>query len=224
MIITIDGPAGSGKSSVAKNLADKIGFTFFDSGAMYRAVTYGLIKENIDPHNSELLSKFLQDFNYSISSKDGEKIYHVNGEDVTKHIRSQIVTNRVSEIAAIAEVRHSLVHIQRNSADGVDAVFEGRDMGTVVFPKAQLKIFLVASPQVRAERRFKEILAKNSEEAKTLSLQKVEEDIIRRDHLDSTREHSPLRQPDNAKVIDTSNLSITEVINKIIDYKSDLDK
>ena len=224
MIITIDGPAGSGKSSVAKSLAEKIGFTFFDSGAMYRAVTYGLIKENIDPHNSELLSQFLQDFHYSISSKNGEKIYHANGEDVTQHIRSQIVTNRVSEVAAIAEVRNSLVHIQRNSAQNVDAVFEGRDMGSVVFPKAELKIFLIASPQVRAERRFNEIATKSPEEAKVLSLEKVEKDIIHRDHLDSTREHSPLLQPENAKVIDTSELGITEVINKIIDYKNELDK
>ncbi|MFT4553469.1 MAG: cytidylate kinase [Chlamydiales bacterium] len=224
MIITIDGPAGSGKSSVAKNLAEKIGYIFFDSGAMYRAVTYGLIKEDIDPHNSELLSQFLQNFNYSISSEAGEKIYHVNGEDVTQHIRSRIVTNRVSEIAAIAEVRNSLVHIQRNCAKDVNAVFEGRDMGTVVFPKAQLKVFLIASPRVRAERRFNEIMAKNSEEAKALSLKQVEDDIIRRDHLDSTREHSPLREPENAKVIDTSNLSIAEVIKKIIDYKDEINK
>lgn len=224
MIIAIDGPAGSGKSSVAKILAKKLHFTFFDSGAMYRAITYLIINKSIDPNNEKQLAELLDSFTYKITFENGEAAYFANGKDVTKEIRSREVTKYVSDIAALPSVRKALVTIQRRSAKNIDAVFEGRDMGSVVFPEAQIKIFLNASADIRAQRRFQEILQKSPSEAKNLSLEKVKEDIIRRDHFDSTREHSPLTQAEDAKVIDASNLTLDEVVDKIIEYKEKIHK
>lgn len=216
MIITIDGPTGTGKSTIAKKLAEKLGFIHFDTGAMYRCLTYGIIKDDVDVDDLNQLEKYLEKFSFSIKVIGGEKHYFVGEEDVTTHIRGQAVTTLVSKVSAIPKVRHHLVAIQRKFAEGTNSVFEGRDIGTVVFPKAEVKIYLTASPEVRAQRRYNELLVKFPEEARELSLEKVLADIDRRDNHDSTRAHSPLRQAEDAHLVDTSNLSVDEVINTIL--------
>lgn len=217
MIITIDGPAGSGKSTVAKRVADALGFVYFDTGAMYRAVTYGLIAQAIDFHNARLLEEFLKDFSLDIQvSPQGQKQYRWRGADISAEIRSQQVTDKVSEVSAIPAVRHRLVSLQREFGSGRDSVFEGRDMGTVVFPQAELKIFLFANPEARAQRRLVELQRSDQ----TLSLERVLTDINRRDHYDSNRAHSPLKPAEDAYLIDTSALTIDQVVDQVLACKS----
>lgn len=222
MIITIDGSVGTGKSTVAKEISRQIGFIYFDTGAMYRCLTYKIMKDNIDYKDPEALQALLDSFKFDIKMYRGNRKYLVDNEDVTDAIRMQKVTSLVSEIAAIPQVRKNLVHIQRQFAVGVNAVFEGRDMGTVVFPDAEVKVFLTGRVEVRAKRRLDERLEKYPEDSKNLTLETVIEQINKRDHLDSTREISPLKQPDDALVVDTSDLTIDEVIMKILEYKDSL--
>jgi CMP/dCMP kinase len=219
MIITIDGSVATGKSTVAKKLAQAIGFIFFDTGAMYRALTYGILKHHIDLEDAEQLQQFLNKFDFTIKVNRHERHYFLEEEDISQKIRGEQVTSSVSRVSAYKAVRDKLVAIQRELAEGVNAVFEGRDMGTVVFPKASLKIFLTGRNDVRAKRRYEEILLKYPEEAKNLTLERCLEEITKRDHYDSTREHSPLRQAEDACVIDTSDLSIDEIVYKILEYK-----
>jgi cytidylate kinase len=219
MIITIDGPVATGKSSIARKLAEEIGFIFFDTGAMYRAVTYGILKNNIDIHNAEQLEAFLKNFQLDIRIMHRERHYFVEDEDVTAKIRGEAVTTAVSEVAAIAAVREKLVALQREHSVGVNAVFEGRDMGSVVFPDAHIKVFLTGRNDVRAKRRFDELKKKYPEDSKDLTLEKCLEEINKRDNYDSTREHSPLIQAKDALVIDTSDLTIEEIVFKILEYK-----
>ncbi len=219
MIITIDGSVATGKSTVAKNVAHALGFIFFDTGAMYRSLTYALMKHDVPLNDPEKLQKFLDGFEFDMKVRKGEKKYFVDGEDVTDVIRDEEVTSKVSEVAAIPQVREKLVSIQRELALGVNAVFEGRDMGTVVFPDADLKIFLTGRPEVRAERRMKELKEKFPEASDKLTFEKVLEEINRRDHYDSTRETSPLKQADDAHIIDTSDLSPEEVVYRVLECK-----
>lgn len=215
MIITIDGPSGTGKSTVAKLLAEKTGFVFFDTGAMYRAVTYSLLRQEIAFNDKIKISELLKNFVFRIETHASEKRYFVGNEDVTSEIRSQMVTKHVSEVAALLVVRESLVQLQRRFAEDVNAVFEGRDLGSEVFPDAELKIFLTAELDVRAERRFRELVFKYPSEAENMTKQQVLDDILRRDLHDSTREHSPLRAAKDAIIIDTSHNSIGEVVENI---------
>lgn len=219
MIITIDGPVGTGKSTVAKKLAEAIGFIFFDTGAMYRTLTYGILKHHIDIHQEQLLQDYLDQFHFDIKVIHRERHYFLDGEDVTQSIRGEEINQAVSEISAIKAVRDKLTAIQRELAIGVNAVFEGRDMGTVVFPDAALKIFLTGRPEVRAQRRYDEMKKRNGEENKNLNFEDCLLAINKRDTYDSTREHSPLCQAEDAHVIDTSDLSIEEVVYKILEYK-----
>ena len=217
MIITIDGPIATGKSTIAKRLAEKLGFIHFDTGAMYRSLTYALIKNGINYEDPQALDKFFENYTFDIKVIDGEKHYFVGEDDVTAQIRKPEVTGLVSQVAAIGAVRHQLVAVQRAWGDsGVNAVFEGRDIGTVVFPNAQLKIFLTGSTQVRAMRRYEELRTKFPEETKELTLEQTIEDINRRDLYDTTREISPLRQAEDAHEVDTSNLTIDQVVDAII--------
>lgn len=222
MIITIDGPVATGKSTIAKRLAESIGFIYFDTGAMYRAVTYELLENHIDINQEERVKEFLKDFDFDIRVIRREKRYFVKGEDVTDKIRSPEVTNAVSAVSSLKSVREKLVAIQRALSEGVNAVFEGRDMGTVVFPNAPVKIFLTGQDGIRAMRRYEELMAKYPAENKNLTLQDCLEDIKKRDLYDSTRENSPLRQADDAFVIDTSDLTIDEIVFKILEYKDSL--
>ncbi len=224
MIITIDGPVATGKSGVARKLAESIGFVFFDTGAMYRSLTYGILKHKIDIHQPEQLQQFLDHFKFEIKNLRGERLYFSEGEEITQKIRGLEVTQAVSEVSANTSVRDKLIEIQRQLAVGVNAVFEGRDMGTFVFPDAALKIFLTGRDEVRAKRRFDEWKPKFPEETKTLTLEKCLEDLNKRDAYDSSREHSPLCQAKDAYVIDTSDLTIDEVVYRILEIKDSLKK
>ena len=219
MIITIDGPIATGKSTIAKRLATEIGFIYFDTGAMYRCVTYAVLKHKIDIANPTALTEFLKAFQFEIKVKQGDRFYFVDGENVTLKIRGEEVTANVSKVSAIPAVREKLVALQREGAIGVNAVFEGRDMGTVVFPNAQLKVFLTGRADVRAKRRYEELCAKFPEEAAHLTLEKCLQDINERDEYDTKRDVSPLKQADDACVVDTTDLTIEEIILKILEYK-----
>lgn len=219
MIITIDGPIATGKSTIAKSLAHEIGYIFFDTGAMYRCVTYAIIKNKIDSDNLIELENFLKDFKFDIKIKKGERTYLVDDEDVTLAIRNAEITAQVSKISAIRAVRKKLMALQRTWAIGVNAVFEGRDMGTVVFPDAEIKVFLTGRPEVRAKRRLDELRMKFPEETKDLTLEKVIHDLDLRDTYDSNREIAPLRHAPDALVIDTSELTIEEIVLKILEYR-----
>lgn len=219
MIITIDGPIATGKSTIAIRLAREIGFIFFDTGAMYRCLTYGVLKQHVNIDDPKALEEFLKNFNFEIKIKHGDRHYLVEGEDVSLKIRGAEVTAAVSKISALPAVREKLVALQREWAIGVNAVFEGRDMGTVVFPKAELKIFLTGRPEVRAARRYAELRSKFPVETTNLTVEKILEEINARDAYDMQRENSPLKQADDACVVDTSDLSLDEIILKILEYK-----
>jgi CMP/dCMP kinase len=219
MIVTIDGPVGTGKSTIAKLLAEKLGFVHFDTGAMYRCLTFGLIKHGIALENHELLHSLLEDFDVIVKVKEGIKHYFFEEEDITNQIRSEEVTSHVSEVSAIPEVRDKLVELQRRLGEGIDAVFEGRDMGTVVFPNAEIKFFLTASPEVRTARRFDELKKEFPDETKNLDLEKLLANINKRDAYDSTRKVSPLRPAEDAHIIDTSKLSIDQVLDELLSIK-----
>ena len=222
MIITIDGPVATGKSIVAKKLAESIGFIFFDTGAMYRSLTYGILKHHVDIEQPDQLQKFLDEFKFDIRNIRRERFYFCEGEDITQKIRGKDVTLAVSEVSAKKAVRDKLITLQREFAVGVNAVFEGRDMGTIVFPDATLKIFLTGRDEIRAKRRYEELKAKFPEEVKNLTLEICLEDINKRDAYDSKREHAPLCQAKDAYVIDTSDLTIDEVVCRILEIKDSL--
>lgn len=224
MIITIDGPIATGKSTIAKKLAEELGYIYFDTGAMYRGITLLALERKIDIDDPVQLAELLKEFIFEIKIKHGERQYWVNKQDVTAIIRGDEVTSAVSRIAANPAVREKLVTMQRNFAVGVNSIFEGRDMGTVVFPQADLKIFLTAAIEIRAERRFHELKAKFPEETATLTLEKAIEDINKRDTYDSTRITSPLKKADDAYLVDTSNKTIDEVVLEILELKDSLRK
>ncbi|MDO9629350.1 MAG: (d)CMP kinase [Acholeplasmataceae bacterium] len=206
--LAIDGPAGSGKSTISSLIAKKLGWTHIDTGAMYRAVTLQAIELGINL-NDEGSYRFLET---SKIHYDFDRIY-INDRDVTEGIRSEGVTNNVSLVSSFPYVRKKLVELQKMAAENGNIVMDGRDIGTVVLPKADLKIFLTANVEERAKRRYKEHLKKGKE----THLSKVIEDIVNRDQKDSTRKESPLRIADDAIVLDTTYLTIDEVVNKIIE-------
>jgi len=219
MIITIDGPAGTGKTTVAKRVSDCLHIPYFDTGAIYRSITFGLLEHSIDYGNRDLVIEFLKGFAFKTKGKKGGKRYFIGEVDVTENIRSSEVTNAVSAVSAIKEVRDFVYTIQRDYSRSKDAVFEGRDMGTVVFPEAEVKIFLTARPEIRARRRLDELVEKPLRQGEALDYDTILNDILRRDHLDSTRDIAPLKCADDAFVIDTSEMSIDEVVNQILEYK-----
>ena len=212
MIIAIDGPAASGKSTAAIGVAKRLGLTYLDTGAMYRAVTFGLIEHNIKFENSTIIENFLEKIDIKFSESSSGILLKLNGRDITKEIRSEIVTKNASEVSALKSVRKSMVLIQRKMAEVGDCVLEGRDIGTVVFPNADFKFFLIADEKSRAERRLKDLKAIGEQS----SVEKVMSDLMNRDHKDSTRMHSPLKKSEDAIIIDTSDLGINEVIDKIV--------
>lgn len=223
MIITIDGYVATGKSTIAKRLAEELGYIFFDTGAMYRSLTYFILQKEINIDNAQELVSLLEDFHFETKVVGRrERRYFVNREDVTDKIRSHKINANVSEVSAKRLVRDKLVAIQREQAKGLNVVFEGRDMGTVVFPNANLKIFLTGRIEVRARRRLEEMLTKYPEESKSFTLEESIAEITKRDHLDSTREVSPLSQAKDALVVDTSDLSVDEIVLKILEYKDSL--
>ena len=210
--IAIDGPASSGKSTVAKIIAKDFGYTYLDTGAMYRAATYIALNNQVSPEESSRLLELLEQYPISFGrAETGEQLVFVGDVDVTNPIRENEVTNAVSAFAAIPAIRKKLVALQQEIAQQGGIVMDGRDIGTVVLPKAELKIFLVASVDERAERRYKENLSKGIE----TDLETLKEEIAARDYKDSHRETSPLKQADDAIYLDTTGLSILEVVEKI---------
>ena len=219
MIITIDGPSGTGKTTVAQRVADRLHFIYFDTGAMYRCFTWFVLENQIDISDSLVVNELLTKFDFNVVEKDDQKFYFVGNNNVTEVIRSRPVTLHVSAVSALKEVREFLLTIQHRFAKmQKNIVFEGRDLGTVVFPNAGLKIFLTADPQVRAERRLNEIHEKWPEQGKIINREQMLLDIIRRDEFDSTREIAPLRCSPGALKIDTSYLSIDQVVDQIVKY------
>ena len=212
MIIAIDGPAASGKSTTAIGVAKRLGITYLDTGAMYRAVTFGLIENDIKFEDSSELDNYLKQIQLRFSETKSGVIINLDGRNISKEIRSSKVTENVSEVSALKKVRDSMVLIQRKMAKKNDCILEGRDIGTVVFPNADFKFFLIADEKVRAKRRQNDL--KKMGEQK--SIDNVTRDIIKRDYKDSTRKHSPLIKSENAIIIDTSNLGINKVIDKIV--------
>ena len=219
MIITIDGAVATGKSTVAKLLAHNLGYIYFDTGAMYRAATWAILQKNIDLTNEQALRQFLDTFDFDMRIHYGDKSYFVDGKDVTVPIRTPEVTAKVSEVSAIPAVREKLYKIQQEMAVGVNSVFEGRDMGTVVFPNAEIKIFLTGDPKVRAHRRYLDLVERFPEMKESLSEEEVLAQINLRDEKDSSRAISPLKQASDAYILDTTNLSADDVVYKILEYK-----
>jgi len=218
MILTIDGPSGSGKTTIARKVAEKLGVSYFDTGAMYRAVTWALLEEMIPLSEREKVEAFLTNLALDIRLQNNEKRYFVNDIDVTQEIRTQRVNDKVSEVAALQCVRTFLTRMQRSYAQRQSAVFEGRDIGSVVFPEAEVKIFLDAKKEVRAQRRLQEMRSKLPSDAKKFDKKSMLKELGRRDTYDRTRKISPLICPKDAFQIDTSDLGIDEVVDRIIQY------
>lgn len=208
-VIAIDGPGGAGKSTIAKLLANKLNYLHLDTGAMYRAVTLAALNKNIDFDDPEALVNLAKNINIEFNSA-GE--IFLDGDNVSQEIRTAEVNKHVSQTAAVKGVREVMVEKQQNLAKKNQVVMDGRDITTVVLPDAEHKFFLTASLDERAKRRFEEVKSKKQD----ADFEKIKESIARRDRLDSQREHSPLKKADDAVLIDTTELSINEVISKII--------
>ncbi|QSX06787.1 (d)CMP kinase [Sedimentibacter sp. zth1] len=207
MIIAIDGPSGAGKSTVAKMLSKKLGFEFIDTGAMYRAIAYKFDKNNIEI-KEENIQAVLENTDIDYNNNN----VYLDGENVEPFIRTENLSKKASEISKIQSVRDKLVNIQRNIACKKNIVMDGRDITTVVFPNAEYKFFITASAETRARRRYEELIKKGY----CVSLQNVIDDINKRDYNDTTRKNSPLIVADDALVVDTTELDINEVVEKIV--------
>ena len=207
MIIAIDGPAGSGKSTIAKLIAEDLGLVYLDTGAMYRLVTLKVLNDGI-LGNLDKIIKMLDNLNIDIK----ENGFYLDEIDVSEEIRKPIVSENVSDIAAIREVREKMVDLQRKFSESKNVILDGRDIGTVVFPNADVKIFLVADAKERANRRYKELVAKGE----NVRIEEIYENILKRDEIDSTRKESPLKKADNAIEVDTTSKNIEEVKNEIL--------
>lgn len=210
--IAIDGPAGAGKSTIAKLVAKKKGFIYVDTGAMYRAMAYYMISNNIDPADEKRVGKECLNADISIKYIDNEQVVLLNGENVNGVLRKEEVGNAASTTAKNPAVRSRLSDIQKKLANENDVVMDGRDIGTVVLPNADLKVYLTASSYVRAKRRYDELVSKGQE----ADLDKIEADIKDRDYQDMHREISPLTQAPDAILVDSSNMTIEEVTDKIL--------
>jgi cytidylate kinase len=212
MVIAIDGYSSCGKSTIAKALAKKLNLPYIDSGAMYRAVTWYFINNDIDYTNDIAVYDALNNIHLKFVREAESNVLYCNGQPLIDEIRSMEVSNLVSEVSAIPEVRVKLVTLQQDMGE-YGAVMDGRDIGTVVFPKADFKFFIVADPKIRAQRRYDELTAKNEK----VTFEAVLENLAHRDHIDTTREHSPLRKAIDAVEIDNSYLDKDQQLDKILD-------
>lgn len=213
--IAIDGPAASGKSTIAKKIAKQLNILYLDTGAMYRAVTYWLLEQKVDLSDSEAVNQALEAMDITLESDYAGTNVFVNGEDVTDLIRSEAVNAAVSPVSAMENVRSKMVALQQKIAEEKSVVMDGRDIGTVVLPQADFKFFIIADPAIRAERRYREEISKGT---LTQSLAEIEEAIKQRDYYDSHRKIGPLKKADDAIEIDSSHLSVQSMVNRLLSY------
>lgn len=211
MNIAIDGPAGAGKSTIAKRLAKKLGFIYVDTGAMYRAMAYYFLQHDIDAKDESAIAAACPDVDVTITYENGEQQVLLNRENVNGVIRNEEVGNMASSTSVYPVVRKKLVELQRQLAKSADVIMDGRDIGTCVLPNAQVKIYLTASSATRAKRRFDEL----TEKGVSCDLAEIEKDIIDRDYRDMHRETSPLCQAEDAVLVDSSEMNIDEVVDAI---------
>ena len=214
MIVAIDGPAASGKSTAAIGVAKALNITHLDTGAMYRAITFGLIKNQINFKDFKAVEVYLNTLKLEFSIKEKNTALILDNTDITEEIRSNKINENVSDVSAIKIVREFMVKLQREMAKDTDCILEGRDIGTVVFPDADYKFFMTANDRSRAERRLKDLVSVGDKRVSELDV--VLDELRVRDHKDSTRNHSPLQKADDAIIIDTTHLTVDEVVNKIV--------
>ncbi len=211
MNIAIDGPAGAGKSTIAKLLAAKLDILYLDTGAMYRAVGLKALNTGVDISDAAAVEKMLADTKIDVTQENGVQHVYLDGNDVSSAIRENAVSKAASDISAVPCVRYKMVELQREIASRCDTVLDGRDIGTFVLPNAEYKIFLTASAEERAKRRYAELKAKGS----TLTLEQIKDDIVKRDYNDSHRTLAPLKKADDATEVDTTAMSIDDVVGRI---------
>ena len=211
--VAIDGPAGAGKSTIAKRIARRLGYIYVDTGAMYRAMAYYLIQNQVDAANQEAIAAACQHADISICYQDGEQVVLLNGENVNAYLRTEAVGNMASVSSVVPEVRKKLVELQQKLARETDVVMDGRDIGTVVLPDADVKVYLTASVETRAKRRFLEL----QEKGEPADLAKIAADIEDRDYRDMHRDISPLRQAEDATLVDSSDMTIDQVVERILE-------
>ncbi|HHU72867.1 MAG TPA: (d)CMP kinase [Clostridiales bacterium] len=212
--IAIDGPAGAGKSTIAKSVAKKLGFIYVDTGAMYRAMALYFLRMGIDSNDQQRIEEACKDVNVTIEYRNNEQIVLLNGENVNGLIRTEEVGNMASASSVYKAVRLKLVELQRELAKNENVIMDGREIGTFVLPNADLKIYLTASSRERARRRWSEL----KERGIDADIDEIEEDIITRDNRDMNREFAPLKKADDAILIDSSDLTVDQVIDKIVKY------
>jgi len=214
--IAIDGPAGAGKSSIAKALSKKLGFVYIDTGAMYRAVALFFLENGIKDGSENETDKLLDKLDINIKYTDGEQRVFLNNVDVSDKLRQEEIGKLASRFSAVKSVREKLVALQRKLAEKENVIMDGRDIGTVVLPNADLKIYLSAGSKVRAKRRYLELIEKGFDRA-ALDEKAIENEIIKRDEADMNREISPLKKAEDAYCLDTSDMTFDEVVSKILD-------
>jgi len=212
-VVAIDGTSASGKSTTARNVAQRLGWFFLDTGAMYRAVAYEVLRRGVDPNDFERVAEVAKEIDIDVKPGPDGQITYVNGEDVSAHLRTPEVDKAVTPVSQNPEVRKKLVAIQRMVGENRELVCEGRDMTTVVFPDAELKIYMDANINVRAERRKKDLEKKGIH----ISLEEIKKDLMRRDLADSNRDISPLKKADDAILLDTTNLTIEDEVNFVLE-------
>ncbi len=211
--VAIDGPAGAGKSTISKAVAKKLKLIYVDTGAMYRAMALFMIREGVDKNDAEAVSVKCKEADITIGYENGEQVVYLNGDNVNAYLRTEEVGNMASVTSPNPAVREKLVELQKRLAAKRDVVMDGRDIGTVVLPNAQTKIYLTASSTVRAERRFNELAARGEE----CDIEKIKADIEERDYRDMHREISPLKQAEDAVEVDTSDMTVEQVVDRIIE-------
>lgn len=211
--VAIDGPAGAGKSTIAKLVAKEKGYIYVDTGAMYRGLAIHFLNKGIKPGETEKVIEACRDAEVTIAYEDGVQHVYLNGEDISSRLRNEEVGNMASVTSAIPQVRKKLLELQQNLAKTQNVIMDGRDIGTCVLPDADVKIYLTASVKTRAKRRYDELKEKGEE----CNLEEIAHDIEERDHRDMTREIAPLKQADDAVLLDSSDMTIEEVVKTIVD-------
>lgn len=210
--VAIDGPAGAGKSTIAKLVAKEKGYVYVDTGAMYRGLAIHFLENGIEAEEIEKIVEACKDADVTICYEDGQQQVHLNGKNITAKLREEVVGNMASKSSAIPEVRAKLLELQRELARREDVIMDGRDIGTCVLPDADVKVFLTASVETRAKRRYDELMEKGV----SCDLEEIARDIAERDERDSTREIAPLKQAEDAVLVDSSHMTIEEVVAAIV--------